>query len=197
MKADLHLRVHCLLRPGLWLFSDMWPRLRLFAVNAFIATILLFVAIDTLPQAPKSVRMALTPLLVRIGIKQSEWNLFGPEPDRVNTRLRADITYRDGETRQWRGPDWAKASAWDKWVEHRHVEWFDHITDNDPNAWEPWCRHLARSERPDFHDADRGAEVRVVYEQAVNPPADSRPWPSIRQPAKFDEQWVLTIEKLE
>jgi hypothetical protein len=39
--------------------------------------------------------------------------------------------------------------------------------------------------------------VKVIYENATNPPAELRPWPSIRQPAKFDEQWVLTIEKLE
>jgi hypothetical protein len=175
----------------------MWLRLRLFAVNAFIATILLFVAIDTVPQAPDAVRRGLTPLLIRIGINQGNWNLFGPEPDKVNTRWRAEITYRDGEKREWRGPNWAKVSAWDKWVGHRHVEWYDHFASNGPAAWEPWCRRLARSERPDFPEADRGAEVKVIYEEATNPPADLRPWPSIRQPAKFDQQSVLTIEKLE
>jgi len=175
----------------------MWPRLGLCAVNAFIATILLFVTIDTLPQSPKAVRTALTPLLIRLGINKGEWNLFAPDPDLVNTRWRAEITYRDGEQRQWRGPDWAKMSAWDKWVGHRHVEWCDHVLGNGPTAWEPWCRHLARVQRPDFPSADRGAEVRVIYENATNPSADLRPWPSLRQPAEFNEQWVLTIEKLE
>jgi hypothetical protein len=175
----------------------MWSRLRLFAVNAFIATIVLFVAIDTLPQSPKALRTTLTPLLIRMGINQGEWNLFAPEPDIVNTRIRAEITYRDGETRQWRSPDWAKVSAWEKWVGHRHVEWYDHIISNETAAWESWCRHLARTQRPDFPNADRGAVVKLVYEQAQTPSAKLRPWPGMRQPAKFDEQWVLTIEHLE
>src|SRR5262245_228682 len=105
----------------------MWRRLRLYTVNAFIATILLFVAIDTVPQAPDAVHKGLAPLLTRIGMNQGRWNLFGPDPDRVNTRWRAEITYRDGEQRQWRGPDWSNVSAWDKWVGHRHVEWYDHF----------------------------------------------------------------------
>jgi hypothetical protein len=172
----------------------MWPRLRLISVNVFIATIVFIVLIDTLPQTPKAVRTALTPLLIRLGINQGEWNLFAPEPDRVNTRWRVEITYRDGERRVWRGPDWAKVSPWQKWVQHRHVEWLDHVMNNGP-AWEPWCRWLARTERPDFPEADRGAEVRVIYANATNPEADLRPWPRIREPAKFDEEWVLTIEK--
>src|SRR5882724_4955958 len=173
-------------------------RCRLYAVNAFIAAILVAVWIDTLPQSPNAVRMAITPLLVRLGIRQGVWNLFAPEPDRVNTRLRAEITYRDGERREWHGPDWSQVSAWEKWIGHRQVEWYDHVAlQSGKHAWEPWCRYLARTQRPELADAENGAEVRVIYQEAVNPPADERPWPSIRQPAKFDEGWVLTIEKLE
>src|SRR6266576_3706970 len=102
-------------------------RLRLYAVNTFIAAIILVVVIDTLPQSPPAVRTAISPWLVRLGIRQSVWNLFAPEPDHVNTRLRAEITYRDGERREWRGPEWSKITAWQKWVGHRHVEWYDHI----------------------------------------------------------------------
>src|SRR5438132_1576493 len=97
-------------------------RLRLYALNAFIALILAIVAVDTLPQTPAAVRAAITPTLVRLGIRQSMWNLFAPEPDKVNTRLRAEIIYRDGERREWHGPDWSRASAWEKWVRHRDVE---------------------------------------------------------------------------
>jgi len=169
-----------------------------YAVNAFIAVVLAVMAIDMLPQSPTALHMAIIPGLKRLGLDQGMWNLFAPEPDRVNTRLRADITYRDGEKREWRGPDWAKMSAWDKWVGHRRFEWYDHVVlQPSAKALEPWCRYLARTERPDLADADRGAEVRVIYEQAEVPSADIRPWLSIRQPAKFDESWVLTIEKFE
>src|SRR6478609_5972373 len=136
------------------------PRVRLYVVNTFIAAVLAIVAIDTLPQSPAALHMAILPSLIRLGVNQGMWNLFAPDPDRVNTRLRAEITYRDSEKRAWHGPDWPRASAWDKWVRHRHVEWFDHIVlQNNGPAWEPWCRHLARTERPELTDADHGAEV--------------------------------------
>ena len=32
---------------------------------------------------------------MRLGIRQDVWNLFAPDPDFVNTRLKAEITYRD------------------------------------------------------------------------------------------------------
>jgi hypothetical protein len=177
----------------------MWlSRLRLCAVNAFIATFLALVTIDMLPQAPSALQLAVAPLMVRLGIHQGLWNLFAPDPDRTNTHLRADITYRDGQRRQWDGPDWRQTSAWQKWAGHRHREWFDHLPlQSAAPAWETWCRHIAQLERPDFPDAARGAEVRLIYQEAHIPPAENRPWPSIRQPAQFDEGWVLTIEKLD
>jgi len=180
-----------------WLEAGMWlHRLRLYTTNVFIAAILTIVVIDTVPQAPSALRLALTPIATRLGINQGQWTLFAPIPDDTNTRLRAEITYRDGERREWTGPDWRQVSAWEKWAGHRRREWYDHIAGQSA-AWDPWCRFLARTERPDFADADRGAEVRVLYQEALIPPAEIRPWPSIREPAKYDETLVLTIEKLE
>jgi len=172
-------------------------RLKRIAVNGFIAVVLAVVAIDTLPQSPTALHERLTPWLLRLGVNQGMWNLFAPEPDRVNTRLTADVTYRDGEKREWRGPSWNEVSIWQKWAGHRHVEWFDHgILPNNAPAWEPWCRHIARQARPELPDADKGAEVRLLYHEAEVPPASERPWPSMRQPMQFDEGWVLTIENL-
>jgi len=176
----------------------MWTRLRLYAVNTFIAAFLLIVFVDMLPQSPLALRLAIVPVVTRLGIQQGQWTLFAPDPDRVNTRLKAEITYRDGERREWVGPDWRHVSATEKWVGHRWREWYDHMAgQNGAPAWEPWCRYLARTERPEFENSDRGAEVRVLYREAPIPPAESRPWPSIREPAPFDDGWVLTIEKLE
>jgi hypothetical protein len=89
-------------------------------------------------------------------------------------------------------------AAWEKWIGHRRREWIDHIAlPGGAPAWEPWCRYLARTQRADLEDADRGAEVRVIYQEAPVPAAEFHPWSSIRQPVAFDEGWVLTIEKLE
>jgi hypothetical protein len=171
---------------------------RLYLLNAFIALVLAVVIIDTMPLSPPALREVFVPMLVRLGIKQGSWNLFAPEPDHVNTRIRAEITYRDGERREWHGPDWAKVSLWEKWVGHRRFEWYDHVI-LQPNAaaWESWCREIAHVARPDFEHADQGAEVRIIYAEAITPLAEIRPWPSVREQIPFNEGWVLTIEKLE
>jgi hypothetical protein len=173
-------------------------RLRRYGVNAFIAAMLLILVIDTLPQTPTALRLAIHPLVARLGINQGLWTLFAPEPDRTNTRLKAEITYRDGQRREWNGPDWRTISAWDKWVGHRRREYFDHLAlQNGAPGWESWCHWLAKNERPDLADADRGAEVRLIYQEATVPLAENKPWPSVRQPTPFDDPLVLTIEKLE
>jgi hypothetical protein len=173
-----------------------FTRLRLYAVNTFIAVIVSAVVIDTLPQTPLAVHKLVGPWLVRLGIRQDVWNLFSPDPDRVNTHLKAEITYRDGERREWHGPEWSKTTAWQKWIRHRDVEWYDHAgLRSGAASWESWCRYIARTQRPDLPDADRGAEVRMIYQEAIVPPVEDRPWPSIRKPPAFDEGWVLTIEK--
>jgi hypothetical protein len=173
-------------------------RWRHYLLNAFIALIVAVVVIDTLPQSPPALHDSLQLVLVPLGIKQGNWNLFAPEPDHVNNRLRAEITYRDGEHREWNGPDWTEVSLWEKWAGHRRFEWYDHVW-LQPNApaREGWCREIARVARPDFENADQGAEVHVIYTEAITPLATERPWRSIRNPMPFNEGWVLTIEKFE
>ena len=167
-------------------------------LNALIAVFLSVVLVDTLPQAPAALHEAIEPTLFRLGINQGPWGLFAPTPDRTNTRIRAEIVYRDGERREWQATDWSRASAWEKWVGHRHFEWQDHITkQKHTRVFEPWCRQMAREARPDFPEADRGAEVKVIYQEAVIPAAEVRPWKSFREATAFDEGWVLTIEQLE
>ena len=173
-------------------------RLRLYAINAFIAAMLAILAIDALPQTPVGVQLLIQPTLTRLGIYQGTWTLFAPDPDRTNTRLRAEITYRDGERATWTMPDWRKVSAWEMFVTHRRRAWWSHIVSQGGGpTWEPTCRYLARQERPEMPDADHGAEVRLIYREALIPPADQKPWPSMRQAAEFDEGWILTSEKLE
>src|SRR2546429_3395639 len=142
-------------------------QLRLYVTNVLIAAILMIVVIDTLPQSPSALRQAIGPIAARLGINQGLWTLFAPDPDRTNTQLKAEITYRDGERRQWQGPKWRQVSAWEKWIGHRRREWFDHIiSQTAAMAWDPWCRYLARILRPDFENADRGAEERIIYHEA-------------------------------
>ena len=46
-------------------------------------------------------------------------------------------------------------------------------------------------------EADRGAEVKLLYEESEIPPASERPWRSFLEETPRGEKWVLTIERLE
>ncbi|MEX2176218.1 MAG: hypothetical protein WD872_17790 [Pirellulaceae bacterium] len=171
-------------------------RLRLVLVNALIAVILAVVLLDALPQAPAALGDLVRPLARRVGLGQ-HWQVFAPDPDSVNMRFRAEITYRDGQTAVWRSPNWPQQSVWERMAGHRREEWLDNgWGQEDSPAWPGWARHLARLMRPDDPQADRDAEVKIVVEQYSIPPASDRPWRSWREPSTFDESWTLTIEKL-
>ncbi len=171
---------------------DRW---RLYAVNTLIAAFLLSLAVDALPHTPLALRLRFQRLLVPLGIAQGPWNLFAPQPDRMNLRVRAEITYRDGVRRDWSAPNWQEQSPLARWTSHRRHTWIDRlVTQEAAPVWEQWCRHLARELRPELPDAERGARVRVIYREGPVRPAELRPWRSIREPPEFEGESVLTIE---
>ena len=128
----------------------MLAHFRLIAVNTFLAVLLLLMAIDMLPQAPAALHSAVQPLLVRLGLDQGPYHLFAPTPDAINTRLRAEIKYRDGQQAVWESPAWRELPLAQRWTGFRHQEWLDHMTMRPDPAIEPWCRYLVKSQRPDF-----------------------------------------------
>jgi hypothetical protein len=170
-------------------------RLRLIAVNCLIAGILCVILIDALPQAPPPLKDAVQPIAQRVGLGQ-HWNVFTP-PDSINTRLRAEITYRDGRRATWRSPHWPEVSLSRRYTGHRHEEWLDTAWgEEDEPVWQGWARHLARTMRPGDPDSIRGAEVKIIVEDSQVPSPEFRPWPSWRTPPTFDNHWTRTIEKL-
>lgn len=174
----------------------MLTRLRLIAVNTLVAALLLLMAIDVLPQAPTALHFAIQPLLVRLGLDQGPYHLFAPAPDGINTRLRAEIKYRDGVQAVWKSPVWREEPLVRRWTRFRHQEWLDHMTMRPDPALEPWCRYLARSVRPELAGADQGAEVRLIAEEARVPSASDRPWKTWRELPPFDDGVVLSLEYL-
>ncbi|MDX1947893.1 MAG: hypothetical protein SFU86_21015 [Pirellulaceae bacterium] len=171
-------------------------RLRLWAVNGLIGAVLTLVLIDALPMSPPALKAALQPITYRLGLRQ-DWGMFAPAPDSLNLRLRAEITYADGQKAMWRSPDWPQLDNWQRFVGHRHEEWYDQGWGQQYSAiWPSWARQLARQMRPGDPHADRGAEVKFIVEESPTPPADQRPWRGSRVAGQFDQSWVLTTEKL-
>jgi hypothetical protein len=149
-----------------------------------------------LPGSPPALQSKLSRGLTRLGLQQGAWTLFAPEPDRINSRLRVEITYRDGRQIVWTSPDWRGEPAYRRWLSHRRFEWLDHlIPQGRPSVWEAWCRYLVKTQRADLEDPVRGARVRVIHEEAIVPLAEERPWKSWRTPIPVTQSTVLTIEQ--
>jgi hypothetical protein len=177
------------------LFGDYLNVARRAAVNLLIAAIVAAILIDALPQSPPPVRDMMHPVTKPVGLSQ-HWNVFAP-PDSINTRLRAEITYRDGETREWRSPVYREQSPWQRFIGHRRSEWLDNVWgEEDEPIWPGWARYLARTMRPDLPRADEGATVRIIADDAYIAIPEEGPWTSWRAPVSFDGSRTLTIEKL-
>jgi|GEM_PF-1503888 len=170
-------------------------RWRLYATNAFIAAFLLVVAIEAIPQVPLAWRLQVQQWTVPLGIAQGPWTLFAPGPDRTNMRLRVEIAYSDGVRREWTAPNWREQSVLAMWAGHRRREWLTRLmTQEGAPAWKHWGRHLARELRPELPDADRGATIRIIYQEGEIAPAELKPWRSIREPIEFQGEIVLFRE---
>lgn len=173
-------------------------RLRLWAANGFIAIVLAVLAIDALPGSPTALRVLIQPALLRAGLAQGPWSMFSPDPDRTNRFLRAEIEYPSGDKVEWKTPIWRERGAGEVFLNHRRRSWWDRMISPDcASAWEPTCRYLARIHQPAGVQELAGTKVRLIYHEAPVPPAEDKPWPSVREIIPYDAGWILTSETLE
>jgi hypothetical protein len=144
-------------------------------LDAFIVALLVVFALDTLPCTPEPVRRAMEPLLDSSGLWQGTWSLFAPIPDARNHRLRADLYFVDGTHRVWNSPDWSSQSSWQRFVGHRHSEYFEKIwEDENSAAWPAFAQDLMRRERASMPSAPAPSQVAltVIWGDVAPPSAD-------------------------
>lgn len=116
------------------------------AINAFIACWLAVLALDGFRSCAPDVHAKLNYLLVKTGLWQGPWQLFGPEVDRQNLRLQAKLQFADGAIATWDSPEWTETSAWTQFVHARKTNYFSNILKaGEEPAWEGLCAYLART----------------------------------------------------
>ena len=88
-------------------------------------------------------------MLVKTGLWQGPWRLFGPDVDRQNMRLAAEVAFADGAVAKWESPEWNDTSAWTQFVHARQTNYFNNILKpGDASlapAWVGLCAYLART----------------------------------------------------
>ena len=127
----------------------MTPRGRI-AVHTFVAIFLATTFTDAIaPINPlhQSIENQLGPILDFTGLWQSPWDLFAPEPDKINIRVSASFVYQDGSSGTWYSPDWTRMSIFQRMLHFRDMEFIDGIRrDNNKGAWESFADYLAREQ---------------------------------------------------
>lgn len=171
-----------------------WPQLKRWIVNGAIVGLLFLLVCDSLPFTPGAVGEWVTPIVNRLGFGNGPWSMFAP-PDRVNHRLRAEITLRDGRVIPHPFPELTQQTRWQRLVGHRQSEYVDNaivVGQQHRDVWNYLADWLARAHA---HEGGGVAQVRIIVELAPIPPPEEGSWPPPRQVFPFDDQRVVYREK--
>lgn len=117
-------------------------------VNCFLLTWLLVLGVDAAPDMGdwhRNLKEKLDPFLDVTGLWQGNWNLFAPEPDKINVAITAEVIFPDGEEIVWRSPEWRSMSAWQRFLSFREAEFIDNVRkDVFQVVWSTFADYLSQ-----------------------------------------------------
>ena len=141
--------------------------------NLFIVFLIFMLLIEGLPtwhHRQEDVRNRLAPFARRFGIEQNGWQLYAPIPDYWNLRIRAEITYPDGDIRQWQSPDWSAVSSWQKMRLARHINYYEFLADVESSMYWPHFADLLHRTVPRSADGRAPTKIQLSQHWAEVPP---------------------------
>ena len=120
-------------------------------------------------------RATVRPYLLWTGLFQA-WNMFAPDPLRLDSYLEAEVRLANGEIRIWREPRMEQLGLVDKYFKERYRKYMnEHLRMDDQSAlWPDAARYIAR-----LYDTDK-----------ANPPMSvrlTRYWNEILPPGAHGE----------
>ncbi len=126
-------------------------------VNGFLVGWILILLVDSSPVIfnwHREVKNQLDPYLDITGLWIGGWQLFAPEPDKVNSYMSAEVRFKDGKSAFIRSPRWRELSMVQRSIKFREAEYFDKIRlDVNGAAWPALCNYWAETtEHPDGLD---------------------------------------------
>src|SRR5215469_9235794 len=108
------------------------------------------------------------PYLVWTGLFQ-KWDMFAPDPSKLNCYLGAQIAFRDGRTALWTFPRMENLGVIDKYFKERYRKYAnDNLRLNaDAPAWPDAARYIARLH---YSPANPPVSVSLVRYWSIVPP---------------------------
>lgn len=180
--------------------ADAPVGLRRGVVSSFLVVMLGVMGIWGLPRfhsAQDPLVRWTDPVVTGLGLWQSTWELFGPQPDDMNVAISGVVHFEDGARAQWRSPDWRALSWAGKLRYFRHAEYVDGARrDTNFAAWAPLARHLGRTLRHPTDDTIRPVSVELSRHW-THIPEPVEPLRPFDDPFPLDEECIYHVESLE
>ena len=174
--------------------GDAPSGLRRRMIHVFVSVVLIILATSATPTLHPSqdvVREWLDPFVDGVGLWQGQWELFGPEVDRVNTAVVGVVEFADGERTEWRHPRWGQLSPLEKFRFFRFMEFTDGIWQNlNGGAWPAFAEYVVRT-RPHPTDPSVPAVRVSLWYQFVLIPQPRAPLRPIANPFIPTEQGLF------
>lgn len=118
-------------------------------INCFLLTWLTVLVVDAAPEMGKwhkYLKENLDAYLDVTGLWQGEWQLFAPEPDKINVSITANVTFEDGREVVWESPGWRSMSAWQRFLGFREAEFIDNVRKQISSpVWPSFADYLVRN----------------------------------------------------
>ena len=166
--------------------------------NLFLGAWLLLLLVDALPRTSllhQRLKNRVDPFLDVTGLWQGSWRLFAPNPDKIDTRMTAEISYADGSTRSWQSPDWRDMSSCRKFVNFRAMEYYDTVRRNENSAaWQSLADYLARTVPAAGGSFIQPTKVKLARLWSLVPPVEEGLHRPYRERRAFQGPYVL-LEK--
>lgn len=153
--------------------------LKRIAINLFLVFHLAMILVWSMPLNTgiiTDLKPKIAPYMFWSGLAQG-WNLFAPNPLSLNTRVEAEISYRDGKTGVWAFPLPQNYGYIKRYtLERQHKFSFDALLNNRFAALRPdAARYIAR-----LNNKDNNPPVSVTlisYRTQIPPPGSTKPEP--------------------
>ncbi|HXS96060.1 MAG TPA: hypothetical protein VN736_15750 [Candidatus Limnocylindrales bacterium] len=147
-----------------------WPYARI-VISAFIAFNLFAITCWCVPlDTPLVVacRNMVRPYMLYFGLFQ-KWDMFAPDPTKLNSYIDAVVTYRDGQTSKWGFPRMEELGIVDKYFEERYRKYMNDNLRLDTNSglWPDAARYIARANN---RAGDPPVLVTLVRHWSIVPP---------------------------
>jgi hypothetical protein len=122
-------------------------KLKYFAINAFLLFNILAISCWALPlnnPLVSSFRKLVRPYFIWSGLFQS-WDMFSPDPKRVNSYLEAIVIYEDGSSELWSFPRMELLSSNERYAKERYRKFEENLqNDQYSGLWPDAARYIAR-----------------------------------------------------